>query len=197
MTRFEQLNEMLAAGNGVLQTSIATAAGVPKPIFYKFVKQNKLEQAAHGIYVAGDAWTDAMYLLHLRCRQAVFSHETALFFHDLTDREPAPYSITVRTGYNPSKLKSDGIQVYTVKASLHEVGITTAQTPFGHTVPTYDMERTICDLVRCRSGIEAQTMQDAMKRYARRTDKDLRVLMKYAVLFHVEKVLRQYLEVLL
>ena len=46
-----------------------------------------------------------MYLLHLRCGQAVFSHETALFFHDLTDREPLKYTITVRTGYNPSRLQ--------------------------------------------------------------------------------------------
>ena len=56
-----------------------------------------------------------MYLLHLRCGQAVFSHETALFFRDLTDRELLKYIITVRTGYNPSRLQEDGFQVYTVK----------------------------------------------------------------------------------
>ena len=59
---------------------------------------------------------DAMYLLHLRCPQAVFSHETALFFHNLTDREPLAYSITVKTGYNPTRLKSEGVQVFTIKA---------------------------------------------------------------------------------
>jgi len=48
-------------------------------------------------------------------RQAVFSHETALFFHDLTDRESSPYSITVKTGDNPSKLRAEGIRVYTIK----------------------------------------------------------------------------------
>ena len=53
-----------------------------------------------------------MYLLHLRCAQAVFFHESALFFHDLTDREPSPYSITVKTGYNPASLQADGIKVY-------------------------------------------------------------------------------------
>mgnify|MGYP000107979199 FL=1 len=72
-----------------------------------------------------------MYLLHLRVEQAVFSHETALFFHDLTDREPLEYTVTVKTGYNPSKLKAEGVQVFTIKAELHGVGLTTAQTPFG------------------------------------------------------------------
>ena len=133
----------------------------------------------------------------LRCAQAVFSHESALFFHDLTDREPNPYSITVKTGYNPASLQADGIKVYTIKKELHDVGIVTMNTPFGNSVPVYDMERTICDLIRSRSGIEMQTFQDALKQYAKRKDKDLRKLMRYAQMFRVEKLLRQYLEVLL
>ena len=138
-----------------------------------------------------------MYLLHLRCPQAVFSHETALFFHDLTDREPLAYSITVKTGYNPTRLKSEGVQVFTIKAELYEVGLSTAQTPFGHDVPVYDMERTICDVLRSRNHIEMQTFQGALKAYARHSGKDLRTLVRYAKLFRVEKILRQYLEVLL
>ena len=126
-----------------------------------------------------------------------FSHETALFFHDLTDREPLAYSVTVKTGYNPTRLKGEGAQVFTIKAELHEVGLTTAQTPFGHDVPVYDKERTMCDVLRSRSHIEMQTFQGALKAYARRSDKDLRTLMRYAKLFRVEKILRQYLEVLL
>ena len=41
--------------------------------------------------------------------------------------------------------------------------------------------------------------EDVYKRqaYARRKDKDLRTLVRYAKLFRVEKILRQYLEVLL
>ena len=174
-----------------------THLDVYKRQFYAYVKEKGLEQAAHGIYVSPDAWLDTMYLLHLRCGQAVFSHETALFFHDLTDREPLKYCITVKTGYNPSRLKEDGIKVYTVKNKLHDIGVTTAKTPFGHPVLVYNMERTICDLLRSRSRIEIQVFQDAIKQYIRREDKNLRRLMQYAAMFHVEKILRQYLEVLL
>lgn len=76
---------------------------------------------------------------------------------------------------------------FTIKAGLHDVGLTTAKTPFGHTVPVYDMERTICDLLRSRSRIEIQTFQGALKSYARRKDKNLRALMQYAGMFKVEK----------
>ena len=165
--RFEQLDRLLTEHDGMLQTAQVIASGIVKPIFYEYVKEKNLQQVAHGIYVSEDTWIDAMFLLHLRCGQAVFSHESALFFHDLTDREPSPYAITVRRGYSTTRLKAEGLSVYTIKPELYEVGLTTGQTPFGHTVSVYDMERTICDLLRSRSSMEIQTFQGALKMYAR------------------------------
>ena len=175
MTQFEKLDLLLRECGGTIQTFQVLNNGISKSVFYAYVKERGLEQAAHGVYVSPDTWTDAMYLLHLRCGQAVFSHETALFFHDLTDREPLKYTITVRTGYNPSRLQEDGFQVYTVKKDLHEIGIIAMQTSFGHSVPVYDMERTICDLLRSRKNVEMQVFQDALKQYAKRKDKNLRM----------------------
>ena len=128
MTQFERLDLLIRECGGTIQTFQVINNGISKPVFYAYVKERGLEQVAHGVYVSPDTWTDAMYILHLRCSQAVFSHETALFFHDLTDREPLKYSITVKTGYNPSRLQEDGFQVYTVKKELHELGTTMMQT---------------------------------------------------------------------
>ncbi len=197
MDQYEKLDYLIEINDGIIQTSQVLEIGVSKPTFYNYVKARNMDQAAHGIYVSKDAWRDVMYLLHLRCGQAVFSHETALLIHELTDREPSKYSITLKTGYNPSKLQNEGVQVYTIKKDLHEVGVISGRTSFGHVVPVYDMERTICDLIRSRSSIEVQVFQDALKQYAGRKDKNLRTLMRYAEMFRVEKILRQYLEVLL
>jgi len=60
-------------------------------------------------------------------------------------------------------IEKHGVQVYTVKRELHGIGIITAKTPFGHTVPVYDIERTICDLLRSRSRTEIQVFQDVLK----------------------------------
>lgn len=197
MTTFEQLDLLFERNHGIVKTAQVLEHGIAKHTLYAYAKKNGIEQAAHGIYITPDAWADTMYILHLRCAQGVFSHESALFLHDLTDREPSEYSITVKTGYNPAYLKADGMKVYTIKKELHGVGVIEMNTPFGHAVPVYDAERTICDIIRSRSGIEMQTFQDALKQYAARREKDLRKLMQYAQMFHVEKMLRQYMEVLL
>ena len=80
MKQFELMDQMLIMQDGMLRTSQVIAAGISKPMFYDYVRSRDLERIAHGIYISKDSWVDAMYLLHLRFEQAVFSHETALIF---------------------------------------------------------------------------------------------------------------------
>ena len=67
----------------------------------------------------------------------------------------------------------------------------------GNMIPMYDLERTICDLMRSRSSIEAQDFNSVLKTYVSRRDKDLNRLMEYAKLFRVDNVIRRYMGVLL
>lgn len=197
MSAFNILDDLIRDGNGVLRTADAVSANITKPMLAKYVRERGLERAGHGVYLAPDAWRDGMYLLQLRCPQAVFSHDTALFFHDLTDREPLAYTVTVKSGYNPHRLKDDAVKVYRIKKELHSLGLSRTETSFGNPVAVYDLERTICDVVRSRNGMDAQIIRDALREYTIRKDKDLRRLLHYAQAFHIENILRRYLEVLL
>ena len=40
------------------------------------------------IYLSPTAWADEMYLLQAQIPKAVYSHETALYLHDLAEMEP-------------------------------------------------------------------------------------------------------------
>lgn len=191
------VKQLLQENEGWLTLKEVLHQGISKYEFYKFAEKSGLERAGQGIYVSADVWPDSMYLIHLRSAQAIFSHETALFLHDMTDREPLYYSVTVRTGYNPHRLKADEIKVYTIRKGLHELGLSKTKTPFGHTVPVYDIERTLCDILRSRNSIEIQVFQDALKSYTKRKDKNLRSLMQYADALNVSVILRPYMEVLL
>ena len=187
----------LVDGSGIILTSEAMEAGVSKTDFYKFIYEKGYEQVSHGVYASPDAWTDENYLLSVRCPQAVFSHDEALYYHGLIDREPMEQTITIYTGYGTGRLVKDGVKVFTVKKELLDLGKTTIVNSFGHEIPVYDMERTICDLVRNRSRFEIQEFQTALKTYVAKPDKDLNQLMKYAKEFHVDSRIREYMGVLL
>jgi predicted transcriptional regulator of viral defense system len=183
--------------SGMLLTKNAIQGGIKKDEFYRFIAANHFEKAAHGIYLSPEAWEDESFVLHQRCPQAVFSHDEALFYHGLTDREPMQQTLTIYSGYNTQKLKESGIKVFTIKKELLNVGKIEVENSYGHKIPVYDLERTICDLMRSRRYFEIQDFQTAIKTYVKRPDKDLNKLMTYAPLFRVEKQIRQYMEVLL
>jgi len=184
-------------GSGLLLTKKALRSGIKKDTFYRFVADNHFEKVAQGVYLAPEAWEDSAFILHQRCPQAVFSHDEALFYYDLIDREPMEQTITIYSGYNTQKLKASRIKVFTVKKELLNIGRTEYKNSFGHMIPIYDLERTICDLVRNRSNFEIQDFHTALKNYTRHPDKDFNKLMTYAPLFRVEKLIRQFMEVLL
>jgi hypothetical protein len=197
MSKFELLDTLLQENNGFLKTSDATHAGVSRAYLRTYVQDRNLERAAHGLYVPKDAWEDGMYIIQTRYPLAVFSHETALYLLNLAERESLRYSLTLKAGANATGLTRQGVKVYKVKAELFNEGITEAVTPAGNTVRTYNPERTICDLVRSRRSIEIQDLQGAIKGYVRSKDRNIPLLMRYAKAFSVERIIRQYLEVLL
>lgn len=71
MTAYDRLDLLFQQNNGIVKTAQVLEIGIAKSTFYAYAKQHGVEQAAHGVYVVPDAWMDAMYLLHLRCAQAV------------------------------------------------------------------------------------------------------------------------------
>jgi len=66
-----------------------------------------------------------------------------------------------------------------------------------NTLIIYDLERTLCDVIRSRNKMDRQIVIEALKNYVRNKEKDLHRLYIYAENFGVEKILHQYLEVLL
>lgn len=117
--------------------------------------------------------------------------------YGLIDREPLQTTITIYTGYSTSRLVKDGIKVFTVKRELLDLGKVSARTAFGHIIPMYNMERSICDLARNRGRFEIQDYQMAIQSYVRSRDKNLNRLMEYAKSFHVDKKIREYMEMIM
>lgn len=197
MALLKKLQRLLTQNGGIVTTAKANEIGVSNERLRLLVKSGDLERVSFGVYSSPDEFVDKMFAIQLRRPKIIYSHETALFLHDLTDRDPVNYTATVPTGYNAARLKDDGFFVFTIKRELHEVGVTRLSTMFGNNVAVYDLERTICDCLRSRNQMDIAVVTDAMKRYAKRKDKNLNTLMRMAEIFKVTKPLRSYMEVLL
>lgn len=191
------LYEMVSENEGYLLASEAVASGISRQQISLFVKKEKLKKVSQGIYISEDAWVDDLYLLHLRNAKIIFSHESALYLHGLMEREPSGITVTVKFGYNAEHLKKRGVKVVTALEQYYELGKSTAVTGMGHTVTAYDMERTICDIIRRKEKMDPQVFTTALKEYMTNRDKKLPMLMRYAAFFGIESKMRTYLEVML
>lgn len=192
----EDLN--LLKKNDYLTFKNAKEQGISKYKFYKYVKENNLEKIDRGVYIQKNNFIDELVLIYQRCPQLVFSHDEAFYYYNLSDREPIVHTFTIYSGYNTHRLKENGnYKIYNVKKELLDVGKVFVKDSFDNEIPMYNLERTICDLIRSRNSIEIQDFTTVLKNYIKRNDMNLNLLMEYAKLFSISNIVRKYMEVLL
>ena len=197
MDYMTELTAIAKSHGGIIETKIAAQYGISKAMLYKLCKEDKIHRIVKGQYILPDDMQDELLAISNRSERIIFSHETALYLHGISDRTPFEHTVTAPSGCIPSAAIKSECKVYYIKPELFELGKTTLKTPAGNDVTAYDLERTICDVVRSRNKLGTETFIAALKLYASSQKKNLNRLNIYAKQLRVEKVLRQYLEVLL
>lgn len=194
------MNELTAIAKshgGIIETKIAAEHGISKAMLYKLCKEEKLHRIVKGQYILPEDMQDELLSISMRSENIIFSHETALFLHGISDRIPFEHTVTAPSGCIPSASIKSECKVYYIKTELFDLGKTSLRTPAGNIVSVYDLERTICDCIRSRNKMGTETFLAALKLYAADPKKDLNKLYVYAKKMRVSNILRQYLEVLL
>ena len=187
----------LKNNNNLITTAQVLQMGFSKQLLLNYVKAGLLERVRHGTYLLPDAWYDDMYTMMLRSERIIFSHDTALYLHGLSNRTPFRQCITLPSNtVVPGSIKNECNYFY-VKPEWHKIGLTKMRTPVGNMVRCYDLERTICDYLRTRDRCNNELVIVALQNYAAYKGKDLNRLADYATTFKVNSDLQKYLSVLL
>ena len=191
------LLEMASLSNGYVTATQATTAGIPRRKLAAAAAAGELVQIDRGLYALPDVWEDPYLVAQHRFSRGVFSDDTALFLLGMTDRAPFSLTMTFPRSYNAAGAREAGITCRTCANDVLDLGLCELETPNGNKVRAYDLERTLCDIVRGQKVVDAQLVTPAMKAYARKAGRDPAKLMRYAKALGVERKIRTYLEVLL
>ena len=193
----DKLEKLVEKHNGTILSADIDENKIPRIYLQKMVAEGKLEKADRGVYVSIDSIEDEMYSLQTKYSKIIYSHETALYIHGLTDRTPFEYSVSFPSGYKVVPNVADKCKIYYIKNDLHQMGIISAISSFGNSISVYNIERTMCDLIRSRNRIDIQIINDSFKRFVKLKTTDYSLLMEYAKMLKVDKILKNYLEVLI
>lgn len=132
------LKKIILENDGILLTKDLKKHNIHREYLQILVKEGFIEKLSYGVYASPDCFDDEMYIIQARSDKVIFSHETALFLHDLTDRDPTRLSITVPRGYNASNFRNKNIKVFEVAKKSFDLGVETATTEFGRTIKVYN-----------------------------------------------------------
>ena len=176
--------------------SQAKDKGVHGQTIRNMVDAGELYKIDRGLYSFDENWDDELYIIQKRFSRGIYSHDTAMYLLGYSDRTPSRYDMTFPQGYNSKKLDEYDLNVRHVKAENYSIGITTLLSPMGNEIRVYNLERSLCDILR-GSGSNVELINSAMRRYANSKNKNVPQLLQYAEQLRVKPKVLRYMEVLL
>lgn len=195
MNNYDKIKEILNKNNGIITSQMLKDRDIPSIYLTRMVNQGKIQRIDRGIYSIEEVMLDEYYLLYQKNKRAIFSFSSALYLYGLTDRVPYEMEITLPNTYNSSHIVKDVI-IHKVVEKYYSIGRTIKKTMFGNEVACYDMERTICDLVRFRQKIDVEIFKKALHSYRNNSNRDYQKLRQYATVFRISKEINELLDVI-
>ena len=182
--------------NGYLTTKTVTLKSIPRVYLSKMLKEGKIERVSRGVYTLKDTLIDEFVILQKKSKNAIYSNTTALFLHGFSNRIPLKYDITINSGYNGSLQKDQNVQLFYVKKEELNIGVIDYKLKSGNIIKIYDLDKTICDIIKNKKKIDAEIFNKAIRTYFYSTKKNTLKLYEYAKEMNIYNKVRKTFEVL-
>ncbi len=197
MQDYEKMKEFVESSNGIIITKEFTSEGINKYYINKLIEDGIIERFKKGIYLRYDTFEDEYYILQKKNPSIIFSFNTAMYFHQMTERTPEYIDISVYRGYkieNPSK----DIQIHYVNKNILNVGVIELETMQGFKVNTYNLERITCDLIKLKNtGVDKEQTNKFLRMMFLENKLDTVKLIEYAKKMKCEKKVRNIMDIFL
>lgn len=196
MTNHEQILDIIKH-KGTISSKELDQLNIPRRCLTELVSQGKITKLKRGLYSNHDRMEDIFFSIQYGLNYSVYSNETALYLHGLTDKTPELLTLTFPHGYNFINIDRTLIIPKSSQKTLYPMGRTVMKSPSGIELVVYDLERTLCDIVKTRNHVDIQVINQVFKEYIELDYKDIPKLLSYARTLHVQNKVLRYLEVLL
>lgn len=181
--------------NGYLTTKDVNDNNIPRFYLTKLIKDGKIERVSRGVYIKKNELVDEFVILQSKSKNAIYSNTTALYLHGFSNRIPIKYDITINSGYNGSLQKEDNVNLFYTKRELLELGVTNFRLDSGNIIRVYDLDKTICDIIKNKKKIDAEIFNKAIREYFYSKKKNTLKLYEYAKKMNIYNKVRDTFEV--
>ena len=181
--------------NSYLTTKDVNDNNIPGFNLTKLIKDDKIERVSRGVYIKKNELADEFVILQSKSKNAIYSNTTALCLHGFSNRIPIKYDITINNGYNGSLQKEDNVNLFYTKRELLELGVINYKLDSGNIIKVYDLDKTICDIIKNKKKIDAEIFNKAIREYFYSKKKNTLKLYEYAKKMNIYNKVRDTFEV--
>ena len=180
------IKQIMEKNNGIISSRMIEPLKISRQYLSILESDNEIERVSRGIYQAPNVFEDSFYSFQTKYKKAIFSHMNALYFYGMTEEFPYNYTVTVPQSYHVDTV-NERCNVFYVTEDMLELGICEVETPNGNKVRAYDIERSICDIIRSKNRMDLEQVKKVIRQYMKSKHKDMSKLSEYSKKMGINK----------
>ncbi|MCD4793800.1 MAG: type IV toxin-antitoxin system AbiEi family antitoxin domain-containing protein [Bacteroidales bacterium] len=196
MTNKNKILRTFKQKGGIVKLKEITEQGINKYHLLKLVETGEVEKLKHGIYKLTDYQTNEYLEIKSLVPNGIICLFSAWNYYELTTYLPHEFHVAIK---KKSKVKLPDyppIKLYYWDNNTLNTGVKNINFD-NFNILIYDIEKSVCDAVKFRNKIGKDILNEILTEYLKRKNRNLDLLIKYSKILRVEKILKNYLDVLL
>jgi predicted transcriptional regulator of viral defense system len=195
----ERAIDIFSAHNGILRTRQAMNLGISPRSLYAMRDAGVIRQISRGVYQLASLDLPAnpdLIRVAIRIPRAVICLISALHYYGLTTQIPHKVYIALPQSAERPRLDFPPLDIIWLSDKSYSEGVTETRID-GTIIKMFTMEKTIADCFKFRNKVGVDVALDVLKEYVKSPERNFDLLLKYARIDRVEKIITNYLEALL
>ena len=177
--KIQYIESFFLENGGLVETKQLKGAGFTHYQLNNLISTGQVVKVKQGLYKWNDSDQDELGMVARIVTQGICCLFTACRHYELTTFVSSEYHLAI-----PKKSKVvlpdyPPVKLYYWDETSYATGITQI-TSNGFTIPIYDVEKTVCDMIRLRNKVGIDTVKEVMEAYLARKDRNLVKLSNYA-----------------
>jgi predicted transcriptional regulator of viral defense system len=178
----------------IMKTSELKSIGVSSRQITKLLETNILKKIKTGFYEMADGAIRDEIVIAKLFPSAVIYLESALLYYGYTDRIPTRWQIAVDKNISKPQFQISypPITPFFIEKKYLTFGIAEYYIN-GIKIRIFDKDRTICDVLRYSNKIDNEVFRQAIQKYCKDKNRNIKSLMDYAKKLHVSQKVKIYI----
>ena len=193
---YEKYIEIINSNRSIITSKDANKKGISRTILSKMVKDKVIERIDYGIYATNKFIYDELFIFQIKHPNTVFSFNTALYLLNKTEKTPEKIDITTTRNNSLGYCKNIA-NIHRVNNEVINIGKIKVLTNTCKEVYSYNIERTIVDIISNRNSMEIELANKIIRKCIKDKDFNVNNMFQYAKKMKVYDKVKSYMEAII